>query len=207
MELRPQAPSRVAYLASVLAPLGTLDPQATATTVLNRFGSIAAFANADIGSLNAALPSVPGLPMALIAAQQIAAAGRRETALTSRLDPNDPRFLDYLRLRMADRKTEILLGFFATQNANMLSERTLASSEGHQITISAAAILREAIVVAATSLLLVHNHPSGVARPGRADELAMDELTKRAAAVDIRIIDHLIVGGQAIFSMQQGREL
>lgn len=209
MEPRPAAAgqSRVHYLASLLADIDVPDPHGTAQNVLDRFGSLAAFAGADIAQLRQALPSIPALPPALVAAQSIALAGIRERALTSRITPENPAFLDYLRLRMAKREAEILLGFFVAADGTLICERTLAESEGHTIEMSAAAILRAAIAVGAASLLLVHNHPSGLARPSKADRAAMRSLNSRAAAVDIGIIDHLIVGGTAVYSMRRGQPL
>jgi DNA repair protein RadC len=207
MELRATAQSRASYLASVLARLGAANPADTAQGVIERFGSLAAFAGADIEQLEHALPHLPCLPPALVAAQAIALAGIRERALTTQVATDDPAFLQYLRLRLAKRQSEILLGFFLSRDAVLLCERTLAESEGHSVNISAAAILRGAIAVGAASVLLVHNHPSGIARPSKADRAAMNNLVARAKAVDINIVDHLIVAGGTIFSMKRGQPL
>lgn len=209
MELRANAgiPSRVHFLTSVLAGIGVPDPQSTAQQVLDRFGSLAAFASADRSELVSALTAIPALPHALIAAQEIAFAGARERVASSRLDPSNPDFLDYLRLRIGSRRNEILVGFFAGSDQRLICERTLAESEGHALEISAAAILRVAIGVRATDIVLVHNHPSGLANPSEADEAATRELIKRAVVLDIRLSDHLIIGGSRVYSMQQRRVL
>lgn len=205
--LAPKAQSRVQYLTALLADIGDPDPAATAQRVLDHFGSLAAFAGADIEHLQRELPHLPHLPPALVAAQSIALAGIRERALTSRIDPCEPAFLDYLRLRLANRRAETLLAFFADTAGFLLCERTLVESEGHHIDVSAAAVLRVAIAVGANSFLLVHNHPSGIARPSHADSVAMRALGERAAAVEIGVIDHLIVGGSEVYSMLQGKAL
>lgn len=140
-----------------------------------------------------------------MAAQTIALAGIRERALTSRLKPDDPPFLDYLRLRMARRDSEMLIGFFAALDGSLICERTLAEAEGHFLVISAASILRVAVAVGAAKIVLVHNHPSGIARASRSDRLATKELTQRGEALDIVLLDHLIVGGSQIYSMKLKR--
>jgi DNA repair protein RadC len=53
------------------------------------------------------------------------------------------------------------------------------------------------------ALLLVHNHPSGVAEPSRADELLTQTLKSALALVDVRVLDHLIVAGSAILSFAE----
>lgn len=147
------------------------------------------------------MASIPALPRALAAAQEIAFAATRERVLATRLDPRDAGFLDYLRLRMGSRQNEVLLGFFATADDELLCERTLAESDGHALAISAVAVLRAAIAVDAARILIVHNHPSGLARPSKADKRATAELIERGAALDIKVLDHLIVGGTQVYSM------
>lgn len=209
VELRPPSASasRVDYLASIFARIDVRDPLATAQHVLDRFGSIANFASADGAQLASAIGAIPALPAALAIAQEIAFAGIHERVTTSQLDPCNPGFLDYLRLNLGGRRAEILIGFFGTEDGRLLCERTLAESEGHALAISAAAVLRAAIAVGAARVVLVHNHPSGLARPSRADEIATKKLSERAAALDIVLLDHLIVGGAQVYSMHRRQVL
>ena len=66
-------------------------------------------------------------------------------------------------------------------------------------------ILKRALELEATSLILCHNHPSGNLRPSRADELLTQKLKEGAALMDIRVLDHLIVGEAGYFSfMDEG---
>jgi DNA repair protein RadC len=209
MELRApgENPSRVQYLASVLESLGVEDHKTTAHQVLERFGSLAAFAAADHVELASALSAIPSLPRALVAAQKIAFAAARERVASTNLEPTSHAFLNYLRLSLGGRKSEVLVAFFANADGTLICERTLAESEGHALQISAAAILRAAVSAGAAHVLLVHNHPSGLAVPSQADRVATQTLIERATALDIRVLDHLIVGGADIYSMQQGRLL
>ena len=49
----------------------------------------------------------------------------------------------------------------------------------------------------------MHNHPSGVAEPSRADEMLTQTLKSALALVDVRVLDHLIVAGSAILSFAE----
>ena len=53
------------------------------------------------------------------------------------------------------------------------------------------------------ALLLVHNHPSGVADLSRADEVLTQTLKQAAALIDVRVLDHFIVAGNAVQSMAE----
>jgi len=54
-----------------------------------------------------------------------------------------------------------------------------------------------------SALLLVHNHPSGVAQPSRADECLTQTLKAAAALIDVRVLDHFIVAGTTVQSMAE----
>jgi DNA repair protein RadC len=57
----------------------------------------------------------------------------------------------------------------------------------------------------AAAVVLAHNHPSGMVQPSRADEVLTQALRAALALVDVRVLDHLIVGpGQALSMAQRG---
>ena len=64
-------------------------------------------------------------------------------------------------------------------------------------------MVKRALHYNAAALILVHNHPSGVAEPSRADELLTQTLKSALALVDVRVLDHLIVAGSAIMSFAE----
>ncbi len=63
-------------------------------------------------------------------------------------------------------------------------------------------VVRRALAHNAAAVILVHNHPSGVAEPSRADELLTRRLKEALDLVEVRLMDHIIVGDgeMAVFS-------
>jgi DNA repair protein RadC len=61
-------------------------------------------------------------------------------------------------------------------------------------------VVKLALARNAAAVILAHNHPSGVAEPSQADELITARLREALALVDIRVLDHLVVGGSAVVS-------
>ncbi len=55
----------------------------------------------------------------------------------------------------------------------------------------------------AAAVIFAHNHPSGVAEPSRADELLTTALKQALALVDVRVLDHFIVGGNSVLSFAE----
>ena len=64
-------------------------------------------------------------------------------------------------------------------------------------------VVKRALARRAAAVILAHNHPSGVAEPSRADELITTRLRDALALVDIRVVDHVIVGDGVCVSLAE----
>jgi DNA repair protein RadC len=64
-------------------------------------------------------------------------------------------------------------------------------------------VVKRALAHNAAAVILAHNHPSGVAEPSQADELITRRLKDSLALVDIRVLDHLVVGDSHCESMAE----
>ncbi len=78
----------------------------------------------------------------------------------------------------------------------------------HSTTIDIKMILKKALEHLASSIILIHNHPSGSAEPGQADLSQTKALRDAAATLDICLVDHLIIAGRKYYSFadEQSRE-
>ncbi len=110
---------------------------------------------------------------------------------------------DYLRLQLATRECEIFAVLFLTNR-----HRAIAFAEMFRGTIDGASVharevVKEVLRHNAAAVILCHNHPSGASEPSRADEAITRRLTEALALVDVRVLDHLIVGGSEITSFAE----
>ena len=64
-------------------------------------------------------------------------------------------------------------------------------------------VVKRALAHQAAAVILAHNHPSGVAEPSRADEYLTQALKNALALVDVRVLDHLVVGHGEVFSFSE----
>jgi DNA repair protein RadC len=64
-------------------------------------------------------------------------------------------------------------------------------------------VVKRALALNAGAVVLAHNHPSGVAEPSRADEHLTQTLKSALALVDVRVLDHLVVGQGQVVSMAE----
>ena len=66
-------------------------------------------------------------------------------------------------------------------------------------------VVKRALELGAAAVILAHNHPSGAAEPSRADEFLTQTLKSALALVDVRVLDHLVVGqGQVVSFAERG---
>ena len=85
--------------------------------------------------------------------------------------------------------------------ANMLIAKERITSGGTNSTIvDIKMILKSAMSKLASSIILVHNHPSGSRHPGEHDKAQTKRLGKAAESCDIELIDHIIIAGENYFS-------
>ena len=89
-------------------------------------------------------------------------------------------------------------------NSNRILERQRISQGGVECTVvDHRLVVKRALELLATRLILIHNHPSGAAEPSGMDKVLTERLAAAAALFDIRLIDHLIIARQGHFSFCQ----
>jgi DNA repair protein RadC len=112
---------------------------------------------------------------------------------------------DYLRLTLQHRPVEVFMGLFLDAQNRVIAAEELFSGTLTQTSVYPREIVRRALVLNAASVIFAHNHPSGVAEPSRADEMLTQALKQALATVDVRVLDHFIVGsGSALSFAERG---
>lgn len=109
---------------------------------------------------------------------------------------------DYLRLQLAELDHEAFAVLFLDVHNRLLAFETLFRGTLTQASVYPREVLKRALALNAASVILAHNHPSGVAEPSRADEVLTRVLRDALALVDVRVLDHVVVGrgGSVSFS-------
>jgi DNA repair protein RadC len=109
--------------------------------------------------------------------------------------------VDYLHGRLAHHPLECLHVLYLDTRNHLLCDEEAACGSVASVVLHPRAILRRALEVGATALVVVHNHPSGNPTPSEADCEATRRLVVAASSLDIRIHDHLVVarGGTVSF--------
>lgn len=123
---------------------------------------------------------------------------RRSNYITS---PNHTR--DYLRFTLTDKEREVFGMIFLDSQHGIIDFEILF----HGTIDSAAVYPREVVKAAlkhnAAAVILAHNHPSGSPEPSSADKRITNQIITALKTVDIRVLDHLIVGGAQSISFAE----
>ncbi|KIC93217.1 RadC family protein [Flavihumibacter solisilvae] len=106
----------------------------------------------------------------------------------------------YLQQMLQDLRQEVFVVLFLNR-ANRIRHTEIISTGGITATIAdPRIILKKALEHEAVSLILSHNHPSGSTRPSKADEELTIKIRDGARLLDIKLLDHIIIGQDAFFS-------
>ena len=188
------------YLLFAARPRGDTKP--TAKALIARFGSLASVLNAD----HHALAEVEGMgEVSAAALKAVALAARRMARGEVQQKPvlgSWQALLDYLTIDMAHLTVErVRVLYLDTRN------RLILDYQAQEGTIDEAAIhprevVKKALEVGASAMILVHNHPSGNPEPSRADIQITQRIAEAGRLLGITVHDHVIVGREGHVSLK-----
>ena len=110
---------------------------------------------------------------------------------------------DFLRVKLGTLEHEVFAVIHLDAQNRVIEYVEMFRGTVSQTSVYPREVVKEALARNSAALLLVHNHPSGVAEPSRADEMLTQTLKSALALVDVRVLDHLIVAGSAILSFAE----
>ena len=176
-----------------------------ARETLARFGSLTGL----IGASNAAFCSGAGLGSAkYVQLQAVLEMARRalQEKLAGGVALGSPQAVrDYLRLRLQSLEHEVFVGVFLDAQNRLIAIEELFRGTLTQTSVYPREIVKRALKHNAASLIFAHNHPSGIAEPSRADEMLTQTLKQALALVDVKVLDHFVIGsGSALSFAERG---
>lgn len=174
-----------------------------ARELLKRFKGLTGLFAADQGAFCA----VPGMgPAKYAQLQAVLEMARRalEEKLKSGDAMNSPKSVrDYLRLSLQAKKHEIFVGIFLDAQNRTIASEELFSGTLTQTSVYPREVMKRALHHNAAAVIFAHNHPSGVAEPSHADEILTQTLKQALALIDVKVLDHFIVGNGAAMSFAE----
>ncbi|OKN29643.1 DNA repair protein RadC [Klebsiella pneumoniae] len=110
---------------------------------------------------------------------------------------------DWLRLQLTQEQREEFSVLWLDNQHRLIAYDTLFLGTINTITVHPREIVKAGLKHNAAAAILAHNHPSGLAEPSHADRQMTERLKNALELVDIRLLDHLVVGGMDVISFAE----
>ena len=177
-----------------------------AQEVLDSFGGLAGLLHASADDLK----RIKGLGGSakraeLVAVLELARRALAEQLRTQPVFETPGAVKDYVQLQLGQRPHEVFAALFLDSQHRLIALEELFRGTLSQTSVYPREVALRALHHHAAAVVLTHNHPSGSVQPSRADEVLTQTLKTALALLDVRVLDHVIVGpGQALSMAEQG---
>jgi DNA repair protein RadC len=191
-------------LADLLCAAWPREAEPCADALIAEFGSLPALLAADPAAVTRCL----GEGGEAIAAFLATVRGAQLHALRREIEPGpliptSAALLDYLHVRMAWTGEEQFRVLYLNSRNRLLRDETVATGTPNEVTVHPRAIVKRALELGATAVILVHNHPSGSPDPSQSDIQTTAKIVRAARTLDIVVHDHIIVARSGWRSFRQ----
>ncbi len=119
---------------------------------------------------------------------------------------NSKQTYSYLKKRMRDYKNETFAALFLDNQHRIIAYEELFSGTIHSATVHPRPIIERVLQLNAAALILAHNHPSGSSEASDQDLAVTKRIRDALELVDTRLLDHLIIGDNEVYSIMAGRK-
>lgn len=158
-------------------------------------GQLSQLANATVKELSKLPGMGPAKATQLMAVLELARRALREDMRVRDLLGSPGAVRDWLRLKLATLPYEVFGALWLDSQNRLIEYDELFRGTLTQTSVYPREVVKQALLRNAGAVVLVHNHPSGVAEPSRADEVLTRSLREALALVDVKVVDHIVVAG------------
>ena len=122
-----------------------------------------------------------------------------DTYITS---PSDTRA--FLKLKLSEIEHEVFAVLFLDTRHGVIEYKEVFRGTIDGANVHPREIVKEALSLNAAAVIFTHNHPSNIAEPSEADKMITKRLKDALALVDIRVLDHLVIGADIVSFAERG---
>lgn len=184
-----------------------IDVKPVAKNLIEIFGSLNKVFNADLE----ALQNIEGVSNAAISAifcvKQAFVRSAREEIKDLPIINNWENLLDYLKVSIGSLNKENFRVIYMNKRYRLIAEDLQNFGTVDQTPIYVREIIRRALLIGSTSIVISHNHPSGDIQPSSSDMFLTRQLAEACKSIGIELIDHIIITFSSYFSFKENRLL
>lgn len=174
-----------------------------AQQVLDGFGGFAGLLAARDEDLRRVKGLGPAKRAELAAVIEIARRALAQRLADAPLFDSPERVREYLRLQLGPLQHEVFAVLFLDAQHRLIAMEEMFRGTLAQTSVYPREVVKRVIERGAAAVVFAHNHPSGLAEPSRADEFLTRSLKAALALIDVRVLDHLVVGRDGVASFAE----
>ena len=110
---------------------------------------------------------------------------------------------DYLRLKLVAEPNEIFVVVFMNSMHDVLAVEPMFHGTINATSVYPRVVLQRALQLNAAAVIFAHQHPSGSTEPSNADRVLTEQLKTALALIDVRVLDHFVIGQGAPYSFAE----
>jgi DNA repair protein RadC len=183
--------------------VGRRDVKPVAKRLIERFGGLAGVFDAAPAELAAVDGAGPASAVLARLVRELATAMLSERMKSRPFLSSPGAVADYARLRIAGLPHEAFMAIYLNVQNEIIGSEIVNEGTVDQVAVYPRRIIEGALGRHAAGLILAHNHPSGYTEPSDEDKRLTDLIRGTARALDIRLLDHLVVGRGGFFSFAE----
>ena len=171
--------------------------------LLDCFGGVAGLLHTSADALKAIKGLGPAKRAEIVAVLELARRALAAQLTQQTLFESPTAVRDYLQLQLGSRPHEIFAVLFLDSQHRLIVLEELFRGTLGQTSVYPREVVIRALALNAANVVFAHNHPSGSARPSRADEALTQTLKAALALIDVRVLDHFVVTRTEAVSMAE----
>ena len=170
---------------------------------LKQFGGLRGILNATPAAITAQAGVGPAIAARLLGAAEMSRRALRERVIRLGTLSSPDSTQAFLHAQLRDLEHEVFCCLFLDNRHRVIEFEELFRGTIDGASVYPREVVKLALAYNAAAVIFAHNHPSGVAEPSEADQRITVRLVKALALVDIRVLDHVVVGDERCVSMVQ----
>ncbi|MFZ2651990.1 MAG: DNA repair protein RadC [Burkholderiaceae bacterium] len=174
-----------------------------AEQLLERFGGVAPLLRAGPQELKRIKGLGPAKRAELAAVLELARRSLQQEFTRRTLFDAPDKVKDYLRMQLCGREHEVFAVLFLDAQNCLIGYEEMFRGTLTQTSVYPREVVKRALQQQAGAVIFAHNHPSGAAEPSRADEFLTQTLKSALALIDVRVLDHFVVGNSEVVSLAE----
>lgn len=179
------------------------DVKPVAKELINHFGGLSGVLDADQKELESTAGLGPASAILIRLMKELCVAYMEEEMKDKDVLSSPGSVVNFARMKLSGLSHEAFIVIYLNVKNAVIDYETMHEGTVDRVVVYPRRIIESALANRASGLILVHNHPSGCPEPSEEDKRLTRAVSDAARALDIRVLDHIVVGKEGHFSFME----